>query len=80
VDVPVQLIVPERDPFVTPEFAVGSAQPWARDLTVHRRDAGHWLMHEDPKAVAGTVDAFIQRCLQPTGRPSSSSVPSNVST
>jgi pimeloyl-ACP methyl ester carboxylesterase len=52
VAVPVQLIVPESDPFVTPQIAVGAAEPWVPDLTVHRVAGGHWIVTEQPELVA----------------------------
>jgi pimeloyl-ACP methyl ester carboxylesterase len=58
---PVQLIVPERDRYVLPECAIGAAEPWAGDLTVHRIDAGHWVMKERPEQVAELIGEFIGR-------------------
>jgi pimeloyl-ACP methyl ester carboxylesterase len=58
-DVPVQLIVPRRDPFVTPDLAIGSARPWVENLTVHEVPAGHWVVSRQPELVAGLLREFI---------------------
>jgi len=76
ITVPVQLVVLEQDAFVTPELAVGAAQPWVAELSVHRLPAGHWAVSSQPEAIAGLVREFAAQ----VGRPSSNSVPSNVST
>lgn len=67
VNVPVQLIVPERDPFVTPELAIGAAEPWVPDLRIVRIPAGHWVVGERPEAVAGPVREFAA-AQTPTAR------------
>jgi pimeloyl-ACP methyl ester carboxylesterase len=48
---PVQLVIAERDRFVSPDMAL-SATPWADDLSIVRIDAGHWLplSHAQPLA------------------------------
>ena len=76
VPVPVQLVVLDRDRFVTPELAVAAAAPWVADLTVRHLPAEHWVVSSQPQAVADLVRRFADQ----VGRPSSSSVPSNVST
>jgi pimeloyl-ACP methyl ester carboxylesterase len=58
-DLPVQLIVPERDAFVTPELATEAPRPWVPDLTVRRLPAGHWVISERPELVARLVREFI---------------------
>ena len=58
VEIPVQLVVPGRDPYVTPAFAIGAARPWVADLRVDRIDAGHWVVTEQPEAIADLVRSF----------------------
>jgi pimeloyl-ACP methyl ester carboxylesterase len=58
-DVPVLLIVPERDPFVTPDLAIGAPRPWVADLTVRRLPAGHWVISKRPDVVAGLIGEFV---------------------
>jgi pimeloyl-ACP methyl ester carboxylesterase len=55
----VQLIVPERDAFVTPELAVGAAAPWAARLVVQRIVGGHWPMLRRPGEFASLVGTFV---------------------
>jgi pimeloyl-ACP methyl ester carboxylesterase len=61
VSVPVQLIVAESDAFVTPQVAVGAAEPWVPDLTVHSVKGGHWIVTSQPEVVAGLTADFIDR-------------------
>jgi hypothetical protein len=55
---PVQLIVPEHDPFVTPQLATEAPAPWVADLSVHRVDGGHWIVSREPALVAGLTADF----------------------
>ena len=68
-DVPVQLIVPLRDPFLTP--AVYDDLPrFCSDLTRHDLDAGHWVQHSHPDEVARLVRDFVlahEPGLEPAG-------------
>lgn len=64
VTVPVQLIVPESDPFVTPQIAVGAAEPWVPDLTVRRVAGGHWIVSEQPELIAGLAADHIDSHLR----------------
>jgi NAD(P)-dependent dehydrogenase (short-subunit alcohol dehydrogenase family)/pimeloyl-ACP methyl ester carboxylesterase len=59
VDVPVQVIVPERDAFVTPELAAGAPQRWVPELTVRRISGGHWVVSERPDVIARLVREFV---------------------
>jgi len=49
--VPVQLLVPLSDRFVTPGLAL-SAGPWTTDLTVREMNGGHWVLRTAPDEVA----------------------------
>jgi pimeloyl-ACP methyl ester carboxylesterase len=57
-DVPVQLLVPRRDRYVTPQLLDGletwATRFWRRDL-----DAGHWVIRTDPGLVAQAVRDVI---------------------
>ncbi|GAB2837428.1 hypothetical protein GCM10022221_41000 [Actinocorallia aurea] len=57
-DVPVQLIVPEYDAFVTPALAA-SALPFASRITKVPLKAGHWAPVVRPKRIADLVDGHI---------------------
>lgn len=56
--VPVQVIVPLRDPFVGPNLTLG-LERWVPNLTRIEVDAGHWLPLSRPDELAGYVDDFI---------------------
>ena len=57
--IPVQVIAPERDRFVTPAFAIGSARPWVDDLATYVLPAGHWVISKRPDLVAPLIADFI---------------------
>ncbi|MDN5938741.1 MAG: SDR family oxidoreductase [Salinisphaera sp.] len=56
--VPVQLIVPTKDPFVSPEL-FEDLQQWAPRLWRFDVNAGHWLQVSRPQLVAGHVRRFV---------------------
>jgi pimeloyl-ACP methyl ester carboxylesterase len=64
VTIPVRLIVPESDPFVTPQLAVGAAEPWVPALTVHRVAGGHWIVTQQPELVAELTADHVDSHLQ----------------
>lgn len=53
-DVPVLVLAPTGDPFVTPALA-RCAEPFARQLRVHEIAGGHWVVRHRPDVVAGWV-------------------------
>lgn len=57
-DMPVQLIVPTRDPFVGPALSRG-VETWAPNLTRVEIDAGHWLPLARPADTAALIDRFV---------------------
>ena len=50
----VQVVVPVRDPFLSPALAEG-LEEWVEDLTVIRVDAGHWWPASRPAEFAGLL-------------------------
>jgi pimeloyl-ACP methyl ester carboxylesterase len=60
VDVPVQVLAPSRDPFLTVDLQVQAPAPYVRDLRTHVLDAGHWVMREQPAIVAGHLRDFAE--------------------
>jgi NAD(P)-dependent dehydrogenase (short-subunit alcohol dehydrogenase family)/pimeloyl-ACP methyl ester carboxylesterase len=58
-DIPVQLIVPLRDRFVTPQLFDDLPQ-WAPKLWRSNVDAGHWLQVSHPQLVADRIGAFVR--------------------
>ncbi|MDB4974535.1 MAG: hypothetical protein JWN48_2876 [Myxococcaceae bacterium] len=60
IDVPLSLIIPERDPFLRPHL-YASLHEYATDLTVHHIDASHWLPRSHPGELARIVRALAAR-------------------
>ena len=66
---PVQVIVPERDPFVGPGFVAGLDR-WVKTLTVKHIDAAHWAIQSEAATIAADCRAFIDRNHPRANRPS----------
>ncbi len=58
--IPVQVIAPTRDPFVTSALQTNASRPWVRDLRVITVDDGHWVIATQPAVVARHVSALIE--------------------
>ncbi|MDT0633905.1 alpha/beta fold hydrolase [Spectribacter hydrogenooxidans] len=59
--VPVQLIIPTTDPFVSPAMAA-SATPWCERLRRVEINAGHWLPLSQPMWLARQIHEFSAQC------------------
>ncbi|MFC9834766.1 alpha/beta fold hydrolase [Rhodococcus sp. NPDC127530] len=57
-DVPVQVLAPRRDIFITPASQVDIGR-WAVDSRVHSVDGGHWIPLFNPTAIADLVRSFV---------------------
>lgn len=57
-DVPVQVIVPTGDKFVT-DVMVDDLDQACSDLTVVRIDAGHWVTRSHPAEVAELIAGYV---------------------
>lgn len=57
-DIPVQLIVPRRDPFLIPEL-YDDLPLWCSKLTRRDIDAGHWVQRSRADQVASWIEAFV---------------------
>lgn len=55
---PVQVIVPERDPFVGPGFVAGLDR-WVKTLTVKKIDAAHWAIQSEAETIATHCRHFV---------------------
>jgi pimeloyl-ACP methyl ester carboxylesterase len=58
VRVPVQVIVPSRDVYVTPALAREAPAPYVADLTVTDIEGRHWVILDRPDVIAGLVAGF----------------------
>ena len=57
---PVQVLAPRYDEYLTHQMVSQAPQPWVRDLRVEQIDGGHWGFVAHPDRVAGPVRAFIR--------------------
>ena len=57
---PIQLLLLERDAFVTPR-ALEGLEARCRDVTRVEVDSGHWLPRSDPDRMAGLIREFVTR-------------------
>jgi surfactin synthase thioesterase subunit len=58
VDIPVQILVPSDDRYVSAGLQT-ELQDWVRDLTVVTMDGGHWLMLSHPTELADRIRVFV---------------------
>ncbi|MEV0163010.1 SDR family oxidoreductase [Nonomuraea fuscirosea] len=66
--VPVQLIEPTRDPYVTPALAEAVGR-WAPELWRRKVAAGHWVQRSRPGTVAAMIGEFVEHVEgAPAGR------------
>ena len=58
--VPVQLVIPTRDPFIPVDY-YENASTYASGLQRHQIDARHWAPLTHPDEVAGLIGSFVDR-------------------
>jgi NAD(P)-dependent dehydrogenase (short-subunit alcohol dehydrogenase family) len=61
--VPVQVLTPTRDRFVTPALAALAPQPWTERLYVRKVSGGHWIIVKKPALIAERVREFISSTI-----------------
>lgn len=61
VDVPVQVLAPAGDAFVTPDLQLEAPRPHVTRLTGRTVPGGHWLPLSNPELVADAVAAFVRQ-------------------
>lgn len=59
IDLPVQVITPVDDPFVTPALAAEAPRPFAAELRVEAVPGGHWAIKTDPDRFAELVAEHV---------------------
>jgi NAD(P)-dependent dehydrogenase (short-subunit alcohol dehydrogenase family)/pimeloyl-ACP methyl ester carboxylesterase len=57
--VPVQVIVPTRDRYISPKFATSDLAQWTDRLWVRRVRAGHWVQHKSPEGLARAIADLV---------------------
>ncbi len=60
-EVPVQVLAPTRDPFVTTALQAGDLARWTDTPRVRRLPGGHWLPRSRPDVVARCVTELVER-------------------
>jgi len=58
-NVPVQLLIPMQDPYITPQL-LENTDHWVAELWRETVDSGHWLPLKDPALVAEKVRTFVR--------------------
>ncbi len=58
IDVPVQVIAPGADPFITPVCATEAPAPFVNNLHTRLIEGGHWVVKDDPALIADHVRDF----------------------
>lgn len=57
--VPVHVVIPRHDQFVSPALAAGAPRPWVERLTVTEVAGGHWIVSQRPDVIARLTRDFI---------------------
>lgn len=55
ITIPVQVIAPRNDPFVTVDLAVQAPQTWVEHLSTHVVAGGHWIVSDQPAIIAELI-------------------------
>jgi NAD(P)-dependent dehydrogenase (short-subunit alcohol dehydrogenase family)/pimeloyl-ACP methyl ester carboxylesterase len=59
IHIPVQVIAPRSDPYITPAVAFGAPEPYVQNLRTRLVSGGHWVVSERPDVIAGCVREFL---------------------
>jgi NAD(P)-dependent dehydrogenase (short-subunit alcohol dehydrogenase family) len=65
--VPVQVLTPTRDRFVTPALAALAPQPWTEQLYVRKVNGGHWIVVKRPALIAERIREFVSSSITTQG-------------
>ncbi|MEO9139087.1 MAG: alpha/beta fold hydrolase [Jatrophihabitans sp.] len=57
--IPVQVIVPDADAFVTTDLAIEAAKAWVENLSTATVPGGHWVLSEQPQVIVELVLGHI---------------------
>jgi NAD(P)-dependent dehydrogenase (short-subunit alcohol dehydrogenase family)/pimeloyl-ACP methyl ester carboxylesterase len=57
--VPVQVIVPTGDRYISPDVATSDLAQWTDKLWVRRVRAGHWVQHKSPEGLANAITELV---------------------
>jgi NAD(P)-dependent dehydrogenase (short-subunit alcohol dehydrogenase family)/pimeloyl-ACP methyl ester carboxylesterase len=59
-DIPVQVLAPARDPFVTPALQTEAPRPYASNLRTRAVAGGHWVVSHRPDVIARLTTEFVE--------------------
>lgn len=59
-DIPVQVLAPVKDPFVTPALQTEAPRPFTANLRTRRIAGGHWVVSHRPDVIARLTMEFIE--------------------
>ncbi|MGH4000015.1 MAG: SDR family oxidoreductase, partial [Pseudonocardiaceae bacterium] len=60
-DVPVQVLAPRDDAYVTVPLQTEAPRAYASSLVTRVIEGGHWVVATEPELVAGEIAAFIEK-------------------
>jgi pimeloyl-ACP methyl ester carboxylesterase len=59
IEIPVQVLAPADDPFVTPALATEAPEPFVSNLHTRVISGDHWIVTKSPDLIAGYVRDFV---------------------
>jgi pimeloyl-ACP methyl ester carboxylesterase len=67
IDVPVQVLAPRADRYVSVALQTQAPRPFVRNLEVRVLGGGHWIVSERPDVIARCTAEFVDRVAGPAG-------------
>ncbi|HEX8766808.1 MAG TPA: alpha/beta fold hydrolase [Jatrophihabitans sp.] len=67
-DIPIQVLAPTGDPFVSQPLQTEAPGPYASDLRIHSVAGGHWVMRRHPEVVAQACTDLVDE-VERSSRP-----------
>ncbi len=58
--IPVQVLIPQRDAYIRPDFAAQAPVPFVENLRTRALAGGHWVICERPDVIARCVGEFVE--------------------
>lgn len=65
ITIPVQVLAPERDPYVSVALQTEAPRPYVDNLRVEVIEGGHWVAVRRPRLIAERVAAFVESLPRP---------------
>ncbi len=74
-DIPVQVLAPAGDLFVTPAMQTEAPRPYATNLRTRTIAGGHWVVSHQPDVIARLTTEFIELVEAGTAEPDAAATP-----